>query len=329
MKKLINHVDTILAESLDGFALAHSDIVVLGADRQFVRRRTLKPGKVALISGGGSGHEPLHAGFIGHGMLDAACPGQVFTSPTPDQMLAAAEAVDTGAGVLFIVKNYSGDMMNFQMAAEMLDRDNATVIINDDVAVENSTYTTGRRGVAGTLVVERIVGAAAERGENLADLKALGDSVNKGTASMGVALTSCTVPAAGQPTFQIGADEMEMGVGIHGEPGRRRVKLSSAEDIAAELTGSVLKDLSLKRGQEVILLVNGFGGTPLMELYVMVNAVHKILEGAGVKAVRHLTGSYVTSLEMAGCSITVNATDDAMLALWDAPLHTSALRWGM
>ena len=329
MKKLINDVDSVLTESLGGFATAHADIVTLGEAAQFVRRRSLKPGKVALISGGGSGHEPLHAGFVGSGMLDAACPGQVFTSPTPDQMLAAAQAVDTGAGVLFIVKNYSGDMMNFQMAAEMLDRDNATVIVNDDVAVENSTYTTGRRGVAGTLIVEKIVGAAAERGEGLAALKALGDAVNKATASMGVALTSCTVPAAGMPTFQIGADEMEMGVGIHGEPGRRRVKLASADDIAAELTGAILKDLSLARGQEVLLLVNGFGGTPLLELYLMVNAVHKVLAGAGVKVVRHLTGSYVTSLEMAGCSVTVSAMDVASLALWDAPVHTAALRWGV
>ena len=328
MKKLINDVDNVLSESLDGFAAAHADIVALGEQHQFVRRRKLMPGKVALISGGGSGHEPLHAGFVGHGMLDAACPGQVFTSPTPDQMLAAAQAVDGGAGVLFIVKNYSGDMMNFEMAAEMLDRENATVIVNDDVAVENSTYTTGRRGVAGTLIVEKVVGAAAERGEKLAALKALGDNVNKATASMGVALTSCTVPAAGKPTFQIGLDEMEMGVGIHGEPGRRRVKLSSADDIAGELTGSILKDLSLKPGQEVILLVNGFGGTPLLELYLMVNAVHKVLNGAGVNVARHLTGSYVTSLEMAGCSVTVSAVDETTLALWDAPVHTPALRWG-
>ena len=329
MKKLINHVDTALAESLDGFAAAHADIVTLGAARQFVRRRTLKPGKVALISGGGSGHEPLHAGFVGHGMLDAACPGQIFTSPTPDQMLAAAESVHTGAGVLFIVKNYSGDMMNFQMAAEMLDKENATVVINDDVAVENSTYTTGRRGVAGTLLVERIVGAAAERGQGLAELKAVGDAVNRCTASMGVALSSCTVPAAGQPTFQIAADEMEMGVGIHGEPGRRRVKMTSAQEIAAEMIGNVLKDLSLKRGQEVILLVNGFGGTPLMELYVMVNAARLLLEDAGIKVARYLAGSYVTSLEMAGCSVTVCAADASMLSMWDAPLHTPALRWGM
>lgn len=329
MKKLINHVDTILAESLDGLASAHADILQLGANYQYVSRRKTKPGKVAIISGGGSGHEPLHAGFVGHGMLDAACPGQIFTSPTPDQMLAAAQGVDGGKGVLFIVKNYSGDMMNFQMAAEMLDQENATVLVNDDVAVENSTYTTGRRGVAGTLIVEKIVGAAAERGATLAQCKQIGDEVNKATASMGVALTSCIVPAVGKPTFQIGPEEMEMGVGIHGEPGRRRVKHSSADEIAAELVGALLKDLSLKSGQQVILLVNGFGGTPLMELYVMVNAAEKLLKAAGIKAVRHLVGNFVTSLEMAGCSITVSAVDDNKLALWDAPVHTAALRWGM
>jgi dihydroxyacetone kinase-like protein len=328
MKKLINHVDTVLAESLDGFVAAHADIVTLGAEYEFVQRRQPKPGKVALISGGGSGHEPMHTGFVGHGMLDAACPGQIFTSPTPNQMLSAAQAVNTGAGVLFIVKNYSGDMMNFQMAAEMLDGDNMTVIVNDDVAVENSTYTTGRRGVAGTLVVEKMVGAAAERGASLSELKVLGDAVNKATASMGVALSSCTVPAAGKPTFQLSLDEMEMGVGIHGEPGRRRVKLATADDIAAELTGAVLKDLALPRGQPAILLVNGFGGTPTLELYVMVAAALKVLNGAGVKVVRHLTGSFVTSLEMAGCSITITAVDENMLALWDAPVHTAALRWG-
>jgi len=329
MKKLINHVDNILAESLDGFAAAHADILTLGAEREFVRRKHLKPGKVALISGGGAGHEPLHAGFVGYGMLDAACPGQIFTSPTPNQMLNAAQAVDGGAGVLFIVKNYSGDMMNFQMAVEMLDQDNATVIVNDDVAVENSTYTTGRRGVAGTLIIEKILGAAAERGDNLEQLKILGDAVNKATASMGVALTSCTVPAAGKPTFQIGAEEMEVGVGIHGEPGRRRVRLASADEIATELTGAIIKDLSLKPGQEVILLVNGFGGTPMLELYLMVNAVRKVLADAGVKAVRYLTGSYVTSLEMAGCSITASVATPDILALWDAAVHTPALRWGI
>ena len=329
MKKLINRVDDVLAESLDGFAAAHADIVSLGGDRLFVQRRQPRPGKVALISGGGSGHEPLHAGFVGHGMLDAACPGHVFTSPTPDQMLAAAESVETGGGVLFIVKNYSGDRMNFQLAADMLERENATIVVNDDVAVENSTYTTGRRGVAGTLIVEKIVGAAAERGDKLAALQALGESVNKATASMGVALTSCTVPAAGKPTFQLGDDEIEMGVGIHGEPGRRRVKLASADEMAAELTGAILKELSLKRGQEAILLVNGFGATPLLELYLMGNAVRRNLDAAGIKTVRHLTGPFVTSLDMAGCSVTLTAADPGMLALWDAPVHTAALRWGM
>jgi len=328
MKNLMNHVDNALAESLDGFALANADIVMLGAEREFVQRKQPKPGKVALISGGGSGHEPMHAGFVGFGMLDAACPGQIFTSPTPNQMLNAAKAVDGGAGILFIVKNYSGDMMNFQMAADMLDQENAIVVVNDDVAVEDSTYTTGRRGVAGTLIVEKILGAAAERGDSLKQLKALGAAVNKATASMGVALTSCTVPAAGTPTFQIGVHEMEVGVGIHGEPGRRRVPLASADDIAEELTNAIIKDLGLKPGQEVILLVNGFGGTPMLELYLMVNAAQKVLDKAGVRVARYLTGSYVTSLEMAGCSITACVADAEMLTLWDAPVQTAALRWG-
>jgi dihydroxyacetone kinase-like protein len=327
MKKLINHLDHVLAESLDGLVAAHQDILALGARHRFVRRRTPVPGKVALISGGGSGHEPLHVGFVGRGMLDAACPGQIFTSPTPDQMLAAAEAVDGGAGVLFIVKNYSGDMMNFRMAADMLDLPNATVLVNDDVAVEDSTHTTGRRGVAGTLVVEMLGGAAAERGDDLAACKAVADAVNRATASMGVALSSCTVPAAGRPTFQLGGDEIEMGVGIHGEPGRRRTRHASADDIAAELCGAITKDLELRPGQRVLLLVNGFGGTPLHELYLMVNAARKLLEGAGVQVVRYLTGSYVTSLEMAGCSITVTVLDDGLLGLWDAPVHTASLRW--
>jgi phosphoenolpyruvate---glycerone phosphotransferase subunit DhaK len=333
MKKLINAVDTVLAESLDGFAAAHADIVVLGEERKFVRRRTRTPGKVALISGGGSGHEPLHAGFVGFGMLDAACPGHVFTSPTPDQMVAATEAVDTGAGCLFVVKNYEGDVMNFDMAAEMAremaGREILTVRTDDDVAVEDSTWTTGRRGVAGTLVVERIVGAAAERMDALSELKALGDEVNGRTRSMGVALTPCTVPAAGSSTFTLAEDEMEMGVGIHGEPGRRRVKLAKADDIAAELLGAILGDLSPKRGDPVLLLVNGFGGTPSMELYLMVNAARRILTDAGVEVTRFLTGSYVTSLEMAGCSITCTVLDDRLTGLWDAPVHTAALRWGM
>ena len=277
MKKLMNSVGTILTDSLDGFAAAHGDILVLGDDHKFVRRRELKPGKVALISGGGSGHEPLHGGFVGHGMLDAACPGQVFTSPTPDQMLAAAQAVDTGAGCLFIVKNYEGDIMNFEMAAEMADNV-ATVVTNDDVAVENSSYTTGRRGVAGTLVVEKIVGAAAEEGHDLAALKALGETVNGATRSMGVALTSCTVPAAGKPTFEIGEDEMEFGVGIHGEPGRRRDKLKSADAIAEEIVTAIVADLGAAATGDALLFVNGFGGTPAMELYVDYNSARKLLE---------------------------------------------------
>lgn len=328
MKKFLNSVDTVLTESLDGFVAAHSDILAIGDEHKFVRRKTLKPGKVALISGGGSGHEPLHGGLVGHGMLDAACPGQVFTSPTPDQMLAAAQAVDTGAGCLFIVKNYEGDVMNFDMAAEISDGV-LQVVTNDDVAVENSSYTTGRRGVAGTLVVEKIVGAAAEQGMPLPELKALGDRVNAATRSMGVALTSCTVPAAGRPTFDIGDNEMEFGVGIHGEPGRRRDELKSADAIAEEICTAILGDLGDRARGPALLFVNGFGGTPSMELYLMYNNARKIFEKRGVTVTRSLVGSYVTSLDMAGCSITLTMLEDETTALWDAPVHTAALRWGM
>jgi dihydroxyacetone kinase-like protein len=327
MKKLINTAGTMLSESLNGLAAIHGDILVLGEDEKFVRRKALKPGKVALVSGGGSGHEPLHAGFVGTGMLDAACPGQVFTSPTPDQMLAAVTAVDTGAGALFIVKNYEGDVMNFEMAAEMAEGQVATVVTDDDVAVPKSTWSTGRRGVAGTMIVEKMVGAAAEQGRDLAALKGLGDAVNRRTRSMGVALTSCTVPAAGTPTFALAEDEMEMGVGIHGEPGRRRVKLASADAIAEEMMGAILDDLDLRPGTPCLLLVNGFGGTPAMELYVMANAASRILAGRGLAVARGLVGSYVTSLEMAGCSLTVTALDDELIDFWDAPVHTAALRW--
>ena len=262
MKRLMNAVESMLDESLDGFAAAHADIVELGAQRKFVRRRMLTPGKVALISGGGSGHEPLHAGFVGLGMLDAACPGQVFTSPTPDQMVAAIEAVDTGAGCLMIVKNYEGDVMNFEMAAELVagDRKVELVVTNDDVAVPNSTWSTGRRGVAGTLVVEKIVGAAAEQLMGLEDLRDLGRQVNGRTRSFGIALAPCTVPAAGKPTFELGPDEMEVGVGIHGEPGRRRSKLGSADAIAEEMLTAILGDLAPPAGSDCLLLVNGFGG---------------------------------------------------------------------
>jgi len=329
MKKLINAIENVLPESLDGFAAAHADLVSLGDERKFIRRKSLKPGKVALISGGGSGHEPLHGGFVGHGMLDAACPGQVFTSPTPDQMIAAAEAMDQGAGILFIVKNYEGDLMNFEMAKEMAGMTIETVITDDDVAVENSLYTTGRRGVAGTLVVEKVVGAGAEAGADLAALKALGDKVNKRTRSMGVALTSCTVPAAGKPTFALGEDEMEMGVGIHGEPGRRRVKLLTADAIAGEMVTAIMAELDTAKKNGVLLFVNGFGGTPLMELYLMYHAAAAELAKRGVKIARSLVGSYVTSLDMAGCSLTVTALDDEMTRHWDAPVHTAGLRWGM
>jgi phosphoenolpyruvate---glycerone phosphotransferase subunit DhaK len=328
MKKFLNRVDDVLTEALNGFGAAHGDIVKVHHDPAFVTRaEPTRAGKVALISGGGSGHEPLHAGFVGTGMLDAACPGQVFTSPTPDQMSAAAQAVDSGAGVLFIVKNYEGDVMNFEMATEILEGKHATVITNDDVAVENSTYTTGRRGVAGTVVVEKIVGAAAEQGQALAALKALGDKVNSRTRSMGVALTSCTVPAAGKPTFAIGEQEMEFGVGIHGEPGRRRGKLIPADEIAAEMISAIANDLAAAKGSEVLLLVNGFGATPSMELYLMYHAAKRLLDGKGLKIARSLVGNYCTSLDMAGCSLTVTALDADLLKLWDAPVHTAALRW--
>jgi dihydroxyacetone kinase-like protein len=329
MKKFINEVGNVLTESLNGFAAAHGDIVTADASGKFIRRKQLKPGKVALISGGGSGHEPLHAGFVGHGMLDAACPGQVFTSPTPDQMMEAAAAVDTGAGCLFIVKNYEGDVMNFEMGAEMASGEVLSVITNDDVAVEDSTWTTGRRGVAGTLVVERLAGAAAEEGMALAPLAELARKVNAHARSMGVALSSCTVPAAGKPTFDIGDGEMEFGVGIHGEPGRRRDALQSVDAIAAEICANILKDFGDRANGNGLLLVNGFGGTPLMELYLMYNSARGILEKQGVTIARSLVGNYVTSLDMAGCSITLVMMDDEMLRLWDAPVHTAALRWGM
>jgi dihydroxyacetone kinase-like protein len=327
MKKLINSPDTLLAESLDGFTAAHADIVTLGPERKFVRRRALTPGKVALVSGGGSGHEPLHAGFVGQGMLDAACPGQIFTSPTPDQIVEAAQAVAGEAGVLFIVKNYAGDRMNFEMAAEIADCRSATVVTDDDVAVERSTYSQGRRGVAGTLIVEKIVGAAAERGAGLESCVTLGERINARTRSMGVALTSCTVPAAGTPTFSLSDEEMEMGVGIHGEPGRRRVRFATADAIADEMTTAITTDLGTAAAGEALLFVNGFGGTPLVELYLMYNAARRLLEKRGLRIVRSLVGPFVTSLEMAGCSITVSLLDSEAIAFWDDPVRAAALRW--
>jgi len=334
MKKLMNAVDDVLTESLRGFGRAHGDIVSVSLDPMFVTRRDApRQGKVALISGGGSGHEPMHAGFVGHGMLDAACPGQVFTSPTPDQMLAAAEAANGGAGILFIVKNYSGDVMNFEMAAEMVPDafggETASVVTNDDVSVENSTHSQGRRGVAATVILEKIVGAAAEAGAGLADCAALGERVNKSSGSMGIALSSCTVPAAGKPNFELGEKEMELGVGIHGEPGRKRTELMSADAIAATLIEAICEDIKPDRGQEVLLLVNGMGGTPLLELYGMYDAAVREADKRGLKVVRSLVGNYCTSLEMAGCSLTLTKLDAEMAKYWDAPVHAAALRWGM
>ena len=328
MKKIINRVDDFLNESLAGFASAHGDVVTLNTEPVFVRRLELTPGKVALISGGGSGHEPLHAGFVGYGMLDAACPGQVFTSPTPDQMLAAAQASDTGAGVLFVVKNYSGDVMNFEMAAELCEGANASVLVNDDVAVENSSHTTGRRGVAGTVIVEKVVGSLAETGGDLAQCKALGERVVERTASMGVAFSSCIVPAAGTATFRVGDDEMEVGVGIHGEPGRRRAPLASADAIGGELLESIVDDLEPEAGSEVLLLVNGLGGTPLGELYLLFNSARQWLERRGLTVARSLIGNLTTSLEMAGASLTLCVLDGEIKRHWDTPVRTAALRWG-
>lgn len=328
MKKFVNKVDDILVESLSGFASAHQDLVKLHLEPNYLTRANKAGNKVALISGGGSGHEPLHSGFIGYGMLDAACPGHVFTSPSPDQMLAAAEEVHAGKGVLFIVKNYAGDVMNFEMAAEMLPFESATVLTSDDVAVVNSTYTTGRRGVAGTVIVEKVVGSLAETGADLAACKALGDKVNKNTGSMGVALTSCTVPAAGRPTFDIGDNELEMGVGIHGEPGRRREAMREADAIVADLVTAILEDLKPAKGSEVLLMINGFAGTPLMELYLIYNSAAKLLEANGITISRSLVGNYVTSLEMAGASVTVCLLDEEIKRHWDSPVHTPALRWG-
>jgi len=329
MKKLMNDVGDVLKESLRGFGAAHSDLVSVSLEPMYVTRKGgATPGKVALVSGGGSGHEPLHAGFVGRGMLDAACPGQIFTSPTPDQMLAAAQAVNGGAGVLFIVKNYSGDVMNFEMAGEMLDGPAETVLTNDDVAVERSLHSQGRRGVAATVVVEKMVGAAAEKGADLAACKALGERINAASGTMGVALTSCTVPEAGKPTFELGENEMEIGIGIHGEPGRRRVPMMNADAIASEVIGAICEDIKPGPGEEVLLLVNGMGGTPLLELYGMYDAAARACDKRGLRIGRSLVGNYCTSLEMAGCSLTLTKLDDEMKAMWDAPVHTAALRWG-
>ena len=331
MKKLINDPHTVVAESVEGFGLAHADVVQVHTDPLFVSRAGgVVAGKVGLVSGGGSGHEPLHAGFVGDGMLDAAVPGPMFTSPTPDQIAPAFAAADGGAGVVAIVKNYTGDVLNFETAAELADAEDLTVrtvLVNDDVAVEDSLYTAGRRGVAGTVAVEKIAGAAAARGDDLDAVVAVAEKVVANVRSMGVALTACTVPHAGKPSFDLPDDEIEIGVGIHGEPGRRRIPLAGADEITELLLTPVADDLALAAGERVLLLVNGMGGTPLSELYVVYRQARRLLEGRGVEVTRSLVGNYVTSLEMQGASVTVLRLDDELTALWDAPVRTAALHW--
>jgi dihydroxyacetone kinase-like protein len=332
-KKFINDPADVVGESLRGLGLAHPDLVRIDQENQLVLRKGAPvAGKVALVSGGGSGHEPLHGGFVGQGMLDAACPGEVFTSPVPDQMLAATKAVDGGAGVVHIVKNYTGDVMNFKLAAELAEDDGISVesvLTNDDVAVEDSLYTAGRRGTGVTVLVEKIAGAKAEAGGSLAEVAAVARKVNERGRSFGVALTSCATPAAGAPTFDIGPDEMEFGVGIHGEPGRRREKIRSAAEIVEEMADAILGDLKPATGGSVLAFVNGLGGTPAIELYLVYAELAKQLERYGVTASRSLVGNYITSLEMAGISITLLELDDELTTLWDAPVHTPALRWGV
>ena len=332
MKKLINDPQDVVAEALLGIEAACPEVRVDHANRIIYRGDAPKASKVGLVSGGGSGHEPLHGGFVGLGMLDAACAGQIFTSPTPDQMLEATKGVDAGAGVLHIVKNYTGDVMNFEMAAELAAAETGitvdTVVVNDDVAVQDSLYTAGRRGVGVTVLLEKLVGAAAEEGRDLPELVSLARAVNDAGRSLGMALTSCTVPAAGKPTFALAEDEMELGIGIHGEPGRRRVALGSAREIAEQLLEPILADLDFTSGP-VIVMVNGMGGTPLIELYLMYGEMAKIINKAGITVARNLVGNYITSLEMAGCSVTLLRGSEEWIGLWDAPVNTAGLRWGI
>jgi phosphoenolpyruvate---glycerone phosphotransferase subunit DhaK len=332
MRKIINEPDQVVKQSLAGLAAAHGDLLRYDVPNQIlVRVDAPKKGKVALISGGGSGHEPLHGGFVGVGMLDAACPGEVFTSPVPDQMLAATKAVDGGAGVVHIVKNYTGDVLNFKMAADEAGEDGIkvdAVVIDDDVAVQDSLYTAGRRGVGATVLAEKIAGAAAERGDDLAAVAGFVRQVNSRARSFGIALSSCIPPASGKPIFDLPEGEMEVGIGIHGEPGRRRAPLGSAAEIADIMVEAVTTDLAAKSGANVLVFVNGMGGTPLIELYLLYGEVESRLRKMGLKPARNLVGSYITSLEMAGASLTLLELDDATTALWDAPVHTPALRWG-
>ncbi|KGH46088.1 dihydroxyacetone kinase [Modestobacter caceresii] len=333
MKKLINDPADVVDDALRGMAAAHPELRIDAEHRVVFRGDAPVAGKVGLVSGGGSGHEPLHGGFVGLGMLDAACAGEVFTSPVPDQMVAATQGVDAGAGVLHIVKNYTGDVMNFEMAAELVAAESGTevvaVVTDDDVAVQDSLYTAGRRGVGVTVLVEKLAGAAAEEGRPLAEVAEVARRVNGQGRSMGMALTSCTVPSAGKPTFDLPAGEMELGVGIHGEPGRRRVPVAPAQEVAEMLLEPVLADLDFTGGDGVLAFVNGMGGTPLLELYVVYAEVQAVLAKAGVTVARSLVGSYMTSLEMAGCSVTLLKVDDELIRLWDAPVRTPALRWGV
>jgi dihydroxyacetone kinase-like protein len=332
MKKLINDPADVVRDELRGIEAAHGDLVKVSYDPYFITRDTSPTqGKVALVSGGGSGHEPMHGGFVGLGMLDAACPGEVFTSPTPDQMEAASKAVDGGAGVVHIVKNYTGDVMNFEMAADLCRGegiDVEAVIVDDDVAVQDSLYTAGRRGVGATVLMEKIAGAAAEERRPLKEVADICREVNQNGRSMGMALTSCTVPAAGKPTFELAEDEMELGVGIHGEPGRERMKVKTAKEIVEIMATTITDDLPFSSGDQVLAFVNGMGGTPLIELYVVYNELNEFLKGRGITISRNLIGSYITSLEMAGCSITLLKMNDDFTKLWDAPVRTAGLRWG-
>jgi dihydroxyacetone kinase-like protein len=332
MKKFLNDPADVVKESLAGLAAAHGDLVRYDAEAQIlVRADAPTQGKVALVSGGGSGHEPLHGGFVGHGMLDAACPGEVFTSPVPEQMLAATKAVDGGAGVVHIVKNYTGDVMNFKLAAEDAADEGInveSVLVDDDVAVQDSLYTAGRRGVGATVLLEKIAGASAERGDDLAAVSGIARKVNEQARSFGIALSSCTPPAAGKPIFDLPDGEIEIGIGIHGEPGRRREPVRPAREIADLMVEAVVSDLSPESGSQVLVFTNGMGGTPQLELYLLHGEIERALRAAGVEPVRRLVGSYITSLEMAGASLTILALDDELTTLWDAPVHTPALRWG-
>src|SRR5246127_1132246 len=333
MKKLINSPENVVHEAMQGMVAAHGELLKAHFDPNFLLRADAPvKGKVAIVSGGGSGHEPMHGGFVGKGMLDAACPGAVFTSPTPDQMHEATKAVNGGKGVLHIVKNYTGDDMNFEMAADLARSEGIeveAVVIDDDVAVKDSLYTAGRRGVGTTVLAEKICGAAAEAGHSLKDVAALCHKVNANGRSMGMALTSCTVPHVGKPSFELPEDEMEIGIGIHGEPGRKRTKLAGADEITELLLDPIVADLPYKSGDEVLLFVNSMGGTPLLELFVVYRKAHEILTKAGIKVTRSLVGPYITSLEMAGTSITLLKLDQTLTTYWDAPVLTPALRWGV